>query len=156
MNLHIFCHFYTFDALNLYHCVYYSCISRVLYCFLTNFAPIMSHKISLISCDNRIKNPNIVWTFKKDIAEGCMGSVKGSLVPASWQRRRGRSWTWSWRARCSQSTSWSSLEPCTSFVKVWLHRLETSANIAISKVIAIFPRYFLMHDIGQYLREAIN
>ena len=70
MNWHIFCHFNGFDALNVYHCVYYSCISRVSHYFLTNFAPNMSHKILQISCDNRIKNPNIVWTFKKNIAEG--------------------------------------------------------------------------------------
>ena len=38
--------------------------------FWTNFAPIMSHKISLISCDNRIKMQNIVWIQKKDIPEG--------------------------------------------------------------------------------------
>ena len=60
MNWQIFCHFHAFDAFNLYHCVYYSCISHLLHYFLTNFAQIMSHKISLISCDNRIKLQNIV------------------------------------------------------------------------------------------------
>ena len=55
-----FCHFYAFDALNVYHCVYYSCITSVLHFFWTSFAPIMRHKISLISCDNRIKLLNIV------------------------------------------------------------------------------------------------
>ena len=55
MNLHIFCHFYAFDAFDVYHCVYYSCISRILHFFLTNFAPIMSHKISLISCGSKKK-----------------------------------------------------------------------------------------------------
>ena len=65
MYWHILCHFYAFDAFNVYNCVYYSCISRISHYLLTNFAPIKSHKIALISCDNRIKSQNTVWIQKK-------------------------------------------------------------------------------------------
>ena len=56
-ELAYFCHFKAFDAFNVYHYVYYS---RVSHYFLTNFAPILRHEISLISCDYRINSQNIV------------------------------------------------------------------------------------------------
>ena len=43
--------------------------------FLTNFAPIMSHKILLISCDNRIKLQNIVWIQKKILLRGAQNYI---------------------------------------------------------------------------------
>ena len=65
MSWHIFCHFYAFDAFNMYHFVYFSCISDFSHYFLEKFAPIMSYEILLISCDYWIKLQNIVWIQKK-------------------------------------------------------------------------------------------
>ena len=60
MYLHTLCHFFAFDAFN----VYIMCITHAFHAFraffVKNFALIMSHEISLISCDYRIKSQNIV------------------------------------------------------------------------------------------------
>ena len=60
-ELAYFCYFYAFDAIKVYHYVYYSCISRVSYNFLKKFALIIIHEISLILCDYGSKSQNIVW-----------------------------------------------------------------------------------------------
>ena len=66
MYWHTLCNFYAFDAFN----SYIMCITHTYHAFraifVTNFALIMSHEISLISCDYRIKLQNIVWIQKKD------------------------------------------------------------------------------------------
>ena len=72
--------------------MHFLCIKRMIWCVLyglfTNFM-LMSYvlqftriftkwEISQISCDNRFKTQNIVWTLKKDIAEGWPEQGRGN------------------------------------------------------------------------------
>ena len=73
MNWHILCHFYAFDAFN----VYIMCITHAYHAFcaifVTDFALIMSHEIRkycVIIATEPKRLCNIVWNLKKDIAEG--------------------------------------------------------------------------------------
>ena len=82
MNWHTLCHFYAFDAFN----VYIMCIPQAIHAFcaifVTNFALIMSHEILLISCDYRINSQNtcsIQWIHKKIWLRGVSDTVNTAV-----------------------------------------------------------------------------
>ena len=84
MYLHTLCHFFAFDAFNVYDiCITHACHAFRAF-FVKNFALIMSHEISLISCDYRMihnRSSNIVRIQEKDIAQGWLqGHIWGEPV----------------------------------------------------------------------------